>query len=245
MTLAMMLPTDDAERASALFDEAIELGTTIGDRHAVTTSNAMKALLAARAGQWRTALRASADAAEQQSQFGDPSLMVPSYWAAAVAFVGLGHFEPAAVLIAVSDALGPRQGPSDGMALAAETDAEVREGVGDERLAELRARGAALGARRRRRVPSRRGRPRARRRLKPARTIAAVRRLGVPGRRGCVCVRGDALGRGVAERSRASRGRRPLRSPPTRRPPRPSSPASSRSSERACPRSRPGVAAHR
>ncbi len=145
MTLAMILPTDDAARAAALFDEAIEIGTTIGDRHAVTTSNAMKALLAARAGQWRTALRASADAAEEQSQFGDPSLMVPSYWAAAVAFVGLGHFEPAAVLIAVSDALGPRQGPRDGMALAAETDAEVLEGLGEARLAELRARGAALG----------------------------------------------------------------------------------------------------
>ena len=143
-----MLPLDEVPRALALLDEAIEVGTTIGDRHAVYASTATKALRTAGSGEWRSALRASADAAEQQVKFGGTTLLHPSLWAAAVALVGLGHPEPAAVLVGAADAKGPvgiRRPLEDwGIEMAASTDAALLAALGEERLTALRHRGASL-----------------------------------------------------------------------------------------------------
>ena len=145
--LAGSLPLDshdDATRALTLLDEAIDVGTSIGDRQALAAAVGFKAMIASRLEQWRAALSAIADAAEQQLQLGTLNMLVPTCWIAASAFVGMGHVEPAAVLVAVAEARSERYGPEWWMERAASTEAALLEGLGEERLASLRERGAAL-----------------------------------------------------------------------------------------------------
>ncbi|MCJ7439415.1 MAG: hypothetical protein MUP97_16865 [Acidimicrobiia bacterium] len=53
-------------------------------------------MIAVRLGQWRPALRAAAHSAEQRVQMGMlNAVLSTSYWWAAIAFVELGHLEPA------------------------------------------------------------------------------------------------------------------------------------------------------
>ena len=114
--LAIMLPVEDSERALALCDEAIEVGTRIGDHRAVAAANGHKGMIAGRRGDWHTALRASVDAAEQYLQLGTLSTVFASLYWAGVAFCGLGYLEPAAVLIGKADATTPEQ-PGPGWVL--------------------------------------------------------------------------------------------------------------------------------
>jgi predicted ATPase len=148
LTLAVMLPLDEVPRKFSLLDEAIEVSRTIENRLAICSCNGYKALLAAHSGEWRSALRASADAAEQQRKFGVTGPLHPSLWAAAVALVGLGYPEPAAVLVGAADAKGPagiRRPLEDwGIEMAVSTDASLLASLGEERLAALRSRGAVL-----------------------------------------------------------------------------------------------------
>lgn len=68
--LAGFIPLDDVGRAIALLDEAIVVATTIGDRMAAATGSGTKAMLAARLGEWHTALTASVDTAGLNLQAG-------------------------------------------------------------------------------------------------------------------------------------------------------------------------------
>jgi hypothetical protein len=148
LTLAVMLPRDETSRTMALLDEAVELGTTIGAGDTVYSSCAYKALREAGAGNWRAALQLSATAAQHHRAFLSTVPLHPSLWAAAVAFVGLGHAEPAAVLVGAADATGPagiRRPLEDwGIAMAESTDETLLDVLGDDQLAALRDRGAAL-----------------------------------------------------------------------------------------------------
>ena len=83
----------------ALLDEAIDVGTSIGDRMAVSTTSGNKAMFAARLGDWHTALEASVDAAELMLRLGTLQALNGAFWPAAIAFVGLEQLETAAVLI--------------------------------------------------------------------------------------------------------------------------------------------------
>ena len=69
--LAIWLPIEESERALALLDEAIEIGTRIGDRLGVSNAMGIKARIAARRGDWRTALQVAVDSAEQTLELGD------------------------------------------------------------------------------------------------------------------------------------------------------------------------------
>ena len=69
-------------------------------------------------------------------------MLYTTYWVAAFAFAALGHLEPAAVLAA--DARSDRVGPEWSMPRMASTDAAVSAGLGEDRLRELRDRGAKL-----------------------------------------------------------------------------------------------------
>ena len=100
---APLLPIEESERALALLDEAIEIGTRIGDRMAVSSATGTKAQLAARRGDWRTALEGAVDAAEQARELGESSIHGCLY-TAGVALCALGSCEPAAVLFGKADA---------------------------------------------------------------------------------------------------------------------------------------------
>ena len=66
-------------------------------------------------------------------------------WVAGVALAGLGHFEPAAVLFgAIKDTKSIGRPSSWFVETTASTDAALLAGLGEDRLAALRDRGAAL-----------------------------------------------------------------------------------------------------
>ena len=142
--LASWLPIGDSDRALAVLDEAIEVGTRIGDHLAVANATGMKGSIAARHGEWRTALRAFVDSAEQNLHLG-LLLGSMSCTLAGVAFCELGHFAAAAVLIGSADASTPgRWGPEWYLEMLATADAALVEALGEPQVAVLAEQGAAL-----------------------------------------------------------------------------------------------------
>jgi hypothetical protein len=130
----------------ALAQEAIELGSIVGDHTSVSAAIGTQGLIALRRGEWRLTLEASVESAVMAIEFGTPMLATMSLFAAVAAFAGLGRFEPAAVLLAACDALaGARFGPDWGMAMMVEVDAALLDHLGADRLSALQSRGAALG----------------------------------------------------------------------------------------------------
>jgi hypothetical protein len=130
-----------------LVDEATEVSTRIGDRSGVAHATHQRGHIAARRGEWRTALRAIVDASDQTLQLGLLA-NVGLCHLAGVAFWELGFFEPAAVLIGKSDAMTestPSARPPDWvLEMTAATDAALREALGEQLVATLVEQGAAL-----------------------------------------------------------------------------------------------------
>ena len=142
--LATWLPYEESERALALLDEATEVSTRIGDRWGAANTTHQKGHIAGRRGEWRTALRAIVDAADQNLQLGALA-NVGLCHLAGVAFWELGLFEPAAVLIGKSDAMSEAQIPDWVLEMKEATDAALRETLGEQHVATLAEQGAALG----------------------------------------------------------------------------------------------------
>ena len=143
-SLAIWLPYEESQRALALLDEAIEIATRIGDRQSVATAMSSRAGLAARRGDWRTALQAAVDSAEQRLELGDHVLLSTSLNWAGVALCALGSCEPAAVLFGKSDTMTERRAPAWEREMVAATHAALLETLGEQHLATLAERGAAL-----------------------------------------------------------------------------------------------------
>ena len=139
-----LLPLEESERALALLDEAIELGTRIGERMGAASGMAAKGWIAARRGEWRAALGTSADAAEQMLQVGNLATLGGPFAAAGVSQCGSGHLDSAAVLIGFADAMSPRVGAAWVLEMVAATDATLLEALGERQVATLAAQGAAL-----------------------------------------------------------------------------------------------------
>ena len=134
------LPLEEADRALELLDEAIEVGTEVGDHMAVDLARLNKGMIAARRGDWRTALRLAADTARQQLDVGDLSGLPGSLGLAASAFSMVSRHEVAAVLIGRAGSMSPMDA-FVGFGMDAETEM-VRDALGDEELAKLEERGA-------------------------------------------------------------------------------------------------------
>jgi predicted ATPase/class 3 adenylate cyclase len=96
--LSAALPIDESDRKRALSDEAIEVGTQIGDRIAVAASITNKGWVAAYRGDYTLALHAAVESAELFLEAGDLGSGAPVSCVAAVALTHLGHPEPAAIL---------------------------------------------------------------------------------------------------------------------------------------------------
>jgi predicted ATPase len=142
--LAGLLPIEEADRSLALLDEAIEVGTQFGDRMGVFQVTLTKGALAARRGEWRTALQAAAEGAEQHLQLGDFVSLAQSFLLGGVAFCGLGYPDPAAVLIGRAFAMTELSPPDWFAEMLSATDAALRETLGERQVATLTARGTAL-----------------------------------------------------------------------------------------------------
>ena len=142
--LAGMLPIEESERAITLLDEAVEIGTVIGDRLGVSMVLEARASISARRGEWPTTLRAAVESAELKLEVGDLVNIVGSFVFAALAFAALGHPEPAALFMSRARVMTDRLNAYWAVEMMAATDAELLAALGEERLATLRARGAAL-----------------------------------------------------------------------------------------------------
>jgi predicted ATPase/class 3 adenylate cyclase len=143
--LARMLPIEDSPRALALLDEAIEVGVEVGDRQGVAAVTGIKGQIAARRGDWRIALRAARDLAEQHAQLGDLADLYQMLLFAGIVFCALGDLETAAVLVGKGDALSDRRNlPGWHLEMLAHTDATLLAALGEKQVVTLAARGAAL-----------------------------------------------------------------------------------------------------
>ena len=144
-TLAQMLPVEEAERALALLDEAVELGTRTDDRMSTSTAIMVRGMFMGRLGDWRAALRDEVDAAEVKRSIGDSMGIHACFWNAGVACCALGCFEPAAVLVGKGDAMSlGRFGWGWGLDLLTATDAALVEALGERQVAAFAGQGAAL-----------------------------------------------------------------------------------------------------
>ena len=140
-TVAGYLPIEESERAVSLLDEAIDVGIRCGDHMAVTPRSCTRGCIAARRGDWRSALAAAADATEPQLEMGDVIGLQSTYMLAAAAFSGLGHDEEAAVVIgkvASIESLTPA--PSSRPTCSPRPRRAAVEVLGDQRLAALTSR---------------------------------------------------------------------------------------------------------
>jgi hypothetical protein len=153
--LAGILPIEQSARALALLDEAIEVGTKIGDRMGVSQAALSKGGIGAQRGEWRTVLQAAVDAAVQKLQLGDLRSVAASFELAVIAFCALGHLEPAAMLTGSIDALAvffpasfaaftERLAPYWWRDLFATAHAALLDTLGEQQVATLAAQGAAL-----------------------------------------------------------------------------------------------------
>jgi hypothetical protein len=141
LLLALHLPPDDSGRALTLLDEAAELGTRLGDLEGVAGVTSIQAEMAFRNRDWRAELRAAADGAELEFRLRGSVRFGLHFWQAAEAFVGLGYVEPAAVLCGLIDL---PYVDSETKERAARVESTLLEGLGEQQLAVLKARGAAL-----------------------------------------------------------------------------------------------------
>jgi predicted ATPase len=134
----------DTERVIRSLQEAAELAASLGDRFGAASALTNQGAVALRRRDWRTALRAYASGVEQHLQLGQP--IAVELIGVATAFAGLGCAEPAAVMFGLAQALFPVYPPNalapDDLFNSAE-DA-VTAALEPDRLAELKARGAAL-----------------------------------------------------------------------------------------------------
>jgi predicted ATPase/class 3 adenylate cyclase len=133
----------DPERALRSFREAAEVAASVGDRYGEAVAIANQGAIALGRRDWQTALRAYAAAVEQHLQLGRP--VAGELVGAATAFASIGCFEPAAVLMGLNDAtFGDNLGPVVPGDLARGVEDAIVAVFDTDRLAELRARGAAL-----------------------------------------------------------------------------------------------------
>ena len=143
--VATWLPYEESERALALLDEAIEIGTRIGDRSGV--SNAMPLQSEDRDADVVTGEQPSKGPSTPPNRRSNsvimelrvgPSTRLVSRCARS------GRCEPAAVLFGKSDAMAERWGLDWSLEMLAATDVALLEALGEQQVATLAARGAAL-----------------------------------------------------------------------------------------------------
>jgi hypothetical protein len=130
----------DPGRALQLFDLAIEAGTSVRNEQAVGTAFTMKAGIYSQRGDWRAAARANIRSIEHFHQEGDRHDVGMSVAALAKELTAGGSDEAAAVLHGACGVPLP-----DYLAeMEAEAAATLRSRLGEECLADLAARGAAM-----------------------------------------------------------------------------------------------------
>ncbi len=144
LALVQTVPHGEPERSRAILDEAIRVGTEIGNRVAVANATEMQGAVAAYHGDYPVALPAAAHAAAQKLELGELTTLGGTFDVAALSLAGLGHAEPAVVLRGAVTALGNPGASPQWRERIADIDAALIEQLGRTRFETLRAEGTAL-----------------------------------------------------------------------------------------------------
>ncbi len=143
--LGLSLPITESERILALLDEAIEIGTQIGDRQALDAAMLTKCAITAYRGDHALALEQATRLAEGILQSGDFAVATSSpLLLGAVALTHLGHPEPAAVVDGAGRRLFLGQLTDWKRQLLSDAEAALLAELGAAEFETLRARGADL-----------------------------------------------------------------------------------------------------
>jgi predicted ATPase/class 3 adenylate cyclase len=134
----------DHDLELAVHEEIIAVATALGDHRLVALSVASRASAGSRQGDWRTTLRACASAAAQTRDWGNVTVVLPTIAAAAVALIGLERFEAGAVILGFAYAHYFYPSNEEHASYLAAAETALADALGEHRLTELRARGAAL-----------------------------------------------------------------------------------------------------
>ena len=141
---ALALTEPDPERALKSLQEAADVAASLGDRAGAASAMTNQAAIALLRCDWPTALRAYAVGIEQHLQLGQP--ISTELIGVATALAGMGCYEPAAVIFGLEHAMFPGH-PSTALApddLVQGAEDAVSAAFDPDRLAELKARGAAM-----------------------------------------------------------------------------------------------------
>jgi len=144
--LGMALPITESERILVVLDEAIEIGSEIGDRTAVDAVIGTKGWITAYRGDHALALGEAVRAAERLLQSGDVAVAsAGAVLLAAIALASLGYPEPAAVLDGAGRrVLGGGAMVDWGAQLLTDAEAALLAELGAAEFETLRARGVDL-----------------------------------------------------------------------------------------------------
>jgi predicted ATPase/class 3 adenylate cyclase len=143
---AFLISERSDDDATTILDEARQVGLLVGDRLAVAQVTFTQSYMAMRRGDWHGMLRAARDAADQRLGLDLVNIQLP-FSAASIALARLDGFEASAVLLGYWDTRPSKQEPPhDVLDQHAQTETILVAALGENELAALRKRGAALSA---------------------------------------------------------------------------------------------------
>ena len=140
---AAHLAQTDPKQAVPVFEEAIRVGTTVGNRFAVGLAYSGLGWTYHAIGDQRAALRARRQALDLHLAVGGGENLVGSFLGIAVMLAIFGDDEAAAILQGAVDAI-PRTPLAPKAEIRAQLVPVLRERLGDDRLGELLARGSTM-----------------------------------------------------------------------------------------------------
>ncbi len=141
---AAIITEGDPERAQRSLQEAADVAASLGDRFGAASAITNQGAVALGRGDWLAALRVYAAGIEQHLQLGQPVAIELA--GVAIAFVGLGRLETAAVIFGLVHELGAIHqlvGPPSHDQVRSAEDA-IAAALDPDRLTQLKARGAAM-----------------------------------------------------------------------------------------------------
>ena len=148
IALAGTLGSEDDERVAVLLDEGLDAARRGGNRMMISSAAVLLGWIAMRRADWRTAVRAAIDGAEEKLAIGDLTGMGAFYEMAAISLAHLGFLEPASVLLGARDHTPPgamrEEEEEESQAQLAPAEAVLCDGLGETAVTDLRARGAAM-----------------------------------------------------------------------------------------------------
>ena len=141
-----ILPTETTVPARAVA-EAAEIARSLGDRQGEILAESFRGTIATREQNWPIALRSFADSAAKMFDYGETAMILGCFWWGSFALCRLGDLERAAVVLGFSSAHIPPLNDPETTALLTDAEEMLRDGLGEEEVARLRARGAETATR--------------------------------------------------------------------------------------------------